>query len=113
MVSDTKFNYWAIDNDYAFPINTFFKAIAQAEDTEELKKISCTFRQEGLEVKNFTDKARLMNDYVDITVAAETLDEQKLETFLISVIRSQRKDVTNYESEPSIFKKIVNKILRK
>ena len=113
MLAKTEFNYWAIDNDYAFPVHDFFKDIKQAEDSEELKEISRTFREEGLAVKKFSEKARLMNDYVDITVPTESLDEQKLETFYISVLRSQRKDVTNYESPPGLFKKIVNKILRK
>ena len=117
MLSDAQipdhFNYWAIDNDYAFIIHSFFKDIQSANNTDELKEISDMFCLEGLKLKEFTSKARLMNDYIDVVVPADKLTEDKLETFLISVIRSERKDIPNYESEPSRFKKIVNKILRK
>lgn len=106
------FNYWHIDSDYAFPINSFFKAIQEASSSDDLKLISDQFCTEGLNLKNYTDKARLMNNYIDVVVPAEKLTEEKLETFLISVIRSERKDIPNYES-PSRFKRIVNKILRK
>ena len=110
--SDT-FSYWAIDQEYAFPVNSFFQDIKTAEDEEELKVISNRFREEGLNIRKFTDKARLMNEYVDITVDSDALDEKKLETFLISVLRSQRRDITHYESEPSVWRKIVKKLFRK
>ena len=108
-----QFNYWHIDSEYAFIINSFFKDIKEAPDTDTLKEISDTFCTEGMKLKEFTSKARLMNDYMDIVVSADKLTEDKLETFLISVIRSERKDIPNYESEPSRFKKLFNKILRK
>lgn len=107
------FDYWAIDSDYAFPINSFFKAIQEANDTDELKLISDQFCTEGLKLREYTAKARLMNNYIDVVISADKLTEDKLETFLISVIRSERKDIPNYESEPSRFKRIFNKILRK
>ena len=106
-------DYWAIDSDYAFIINSFFKAIQEASTTDDLKTISNQFCNEGLKLKEFTTKARLMNDYIDVIVPSDKLTEDKLETFLISVIRSERKDIPNYESEPSRFKKFFNKILRK
>ena len=109
----TLLEYWSVDVDYAFPINSFFKAIKEASDTEELKVISDQFCSEGLKLKEFTTKARLMNDYIDVLVPADKLTEDKLETFLISVIRSDRKDIPNNEAGHSRFKKIVNKILRK
>lgn len=105
------FDYWAIDSDYAFIIHSFFKAIQEASDSDEIKNISDQFCTEGLKLKDYTNKARLMNDYIDVVVPADKLTEDKLETFLISVIRSERKDIPNYET--SRFKKIVNKILRK
>ena len=111
--STDQFNYWAIDSDYAFIIHSFFKDIKEASDLDALKVISDQFCTEGLKLREFTNKARLMNDYIDVVVPADKLTEDKLETFLISVIRSERKDIPNYESEPSRFKKIVNKILRK
>ena len=111
--SPNQLTYWAIDSDYAFIIHSFFKAIQEAHSTDELKLISDQFCNEGLKLKEFTTKARLMNDYIDVVVPADKLTEDKLETFLISVIRSERKDIPNYESEPSRFKKFVNKILRK
>lgn len=108
-----QFNYWAIDNDYAFIVHSFFKAIKEANNNDELRLISDQFCNEGLKLKEFTSKARLMNDYIDVYVPADKLTEDKLETFLISVIRSERKDIPNYESEPSRFKRFFNKILRK
>lgn len=111
--TNNQFDYWVIDSDYAFIINSFFKAIKEASNTDELKLISDQFCNEGLKLREFTNKARLMNDYIDVVVPADKLTEDKLETFLISVIRSERKDIPNYESEPSRFKKIFNKILRK
>lgn len=113
LVTDTKFNYWAVDSDYAFPVNSFFRDIKTATDTETLKKIGQTFREEGMAIKKYSSKARLMSDFIDITVSTDTLDEKKLETFLISVLRSQRRDIANYESEPSVFKKIVKRLFRK
>ena len=115
MLSDAEtpdFNYWAIDTDYAFIIHSFFKDIKEAPDTDKLKEISDQFCTEGLKLREFTTKARLMNDYIDVVVPADKLTEDKLETFLISVIRSERNDIPNYESH-SRLKKIVNKILRK
>lgn len=112
-IDSNQFNYWVIDSDYAFIINSFFKAIKEASDTDELKLISDQFCSEGMKLKDYTNKARLMNDYIDVVVPADKLTEDKLETFLISVIRSERKDIPNYESGHSRFKKIVNKILRK
>ena len=118
MISETQsaqesFNYWAIDSEYAFIVHSFFRDIKSASDVDELKSISEKFRNEGLALQKFTNKARLMNDYIDVVLPADKLTDSKLETFLISVIRSERKDIVQYESEPSIFKKIINKIMRK
>lgn len=107
-------SYWAVDPDYAFPIHSLFVDIQRADGAEELGRVTKRFRDEAMKLREFgAERARLMSDLIDVTLPVEKLTENKLDTFIISIVRSERKGVPIAAEEPSKLKSFVKKLFRR